>query len=279
MKGIIKRALILIGLVYVFLCAIVYFYPLPFFYNPSSTRSDLANAHQYGYPAEEVYYQSADGTPLLAWQTKPRKGQKTIVFMHGNSYNIEEFYHKLKTFSDNGYGTFLPEYRGFGGVKGKITQANLEADAIAAVKYLNAQGYKNEDIYIYGMSLGSHMATNTVYQLQKEGEFAGLILEVPFDSLLNVTKMVVPLPLPFDLIVKDKYDNLEMIQEIKSPLLVMGGSIDPTVPVVLAQNLYDHANRPKKMIIYQNGKHSNLFNFRNDLDVLKWLKGNEKGLR
>ena len=59
----------------------------------------------------------------------------------------------------------------------------------------------------------------------------------------------------------------------------MGGSIDTTVPVVLAQNLYDHANHPKKMIIYQNGKHSNLFNFRNDLDILKWLKDNEKGIR
>lgn len=279
MRRIIKRALVFFTLVYVFFCAIVYFYPLPFFYNPAKVRSDLSNARLYGYEAEEVHYASADGTPLMAWYTKPRDNKKTVVFMHGNSYNIEEFYHKMKSLADAGYGTFMPEYRGFGGLKGKITQANLEADAIAAVNYLHQQGYKNEDIYVYGMSLGSHMATNTVYQLQNEGRFAGLILEVPFDSLLNVTKMVVPIPLPFELVVKDKYDNLSMIGDIKSPLLVMGGTIDPTVPVVLAQNLYEHAGSPKKMIIYKNGKHSNLYNFRNDLDVLKWLEDNEKGLR
>lgn len=60
--------------------------------------------------------------------------------MHGNSYNIEEFYYKLKTFANAGYGTFLPEYRGYGDVAGEITQENLEADAIAAVEYLHSQG-------------------------------------------------------------------------------------------------------------------------------------------
>ena len=102
-------------------------------------------------------------------------------------------------------------------------------------------------------------------------------MEVPFDSLLNVAKLVVPVPMPFEAIMRDKYDNLSMIGEINSPILIMGGSIDTTVPVALAQNLYNYASEPKQIIIYENGKHSNLFNFRNDLDVLSWMKANEKG--
>ena len=264
---------------YLLTCGLVLVVPQLFFYNPSSTPSDITHAHKYGYPAREVTYNSADGTPLFAWYTKPHSGKnKVVVFMHGNSYNIEEFYHKLKTFEQAGYGTFLPEYRGFGGLPGTITQTNLENDAIAAVQYLHSQGYENEDIYVYGMSLGSHMAVNSVYQLQKKKHtFAGLILEVPFDSLLNVAKLVVPVPMPFEAIMRDKYDNLSMIGEINSPILIMGGSIDTTVPVVLAQNLYNYASEPKQIIIYENGKHSNLFNFRNDLDVLSWMKANEKG--
>ena len=52
----------------------------------------------------------------------------------------------------------------------------------------------------------------------------------------------------------------------------MGGTKDTTVPVRLAENLYNHAAEPKKLIIYKGGKHSNLFNYRNDKDVLNWLE-------
>lgn len=278
MKQIISRFLCAIAVIYLIICALIYFYPLPFFYNPSSRVSNIEHAHQYDYPAQEVKYTSADGTPLFAWYTPAQQGKKMIIFMHGNSHNVEEFYYKLKAFAYDGYGTFIPEYRGFGGVSGKINQKNLEDDAIAAVKYLNKQGYKNSDIYVYGMSLGSHMATHAVAELQNEGIFAGLILEVPFDSLLNVARTVVPF-LPLNIIVRDKYDNLADIQKVKSPILIMGGEVDATVPVDLAVNLYNHAPSPKKMIIYKNGKHSNLFNFRNDLDILNWIYMNEKGIK
>ena len=140
----------------------------------------------------------------------------------------------------------MPEYRGFGGIKGKITQTNLEADALAAVRYLHSLGYKNSDIYIYGMSLGSHMAINTVYQLQSSGEFAGLILEVPFDNLVNVVRKRVPSLFPLDMIVRDKYDNIDMISQISARTLIIGGDADTVVPVELAVNLYGHAAGPKK---------------------------------
>lgn len=265
-------------IVYALFCCLVYFVPQLFFYHPDNKKPELSHALEYDYPAREVHYRSADGTPLMAWYTPALPGKKMIVFMHGNSYNIEEFYYKLKTFAYDGYGTFLPEYRGFGGIKGKITQANLEADALAAVRYLHSLGYKNSDIYIYGMSLGSHMAINTVYQLQSSGEFAGLILEVPFDNLVNVVRKRVPSLFPLDMIVRDKYDNIDMISQISARTLIIGGDADTVVPVELAVNLYGHAAGPKKMIIYKNGKHGNLFNFRNDMDILNWIDFYEKSI-
>ena len=169
-----KKILLILGVAYIAFCLSVYFKQEWFFYNPTDKASDLAIANQVGYPAERVDYKSADGTDLLAWYTKPQTGKKMIVFMHGNSYNIEKFYTKLIPFVQAGYGTFLPEYRGFGGVKGKIAQNNLTADALAAVAYLYSLGYKNSDIIVYGMSLGSHMATNSVYQLGQDNHFPDL---------------------------------------------------------------------------------------------------------
>lgn len=268
-----KKIIALLVVIYGVVCAGVYYYPLPFFYNPSDKPSSLENAHANGYKAQKVEYKSEDGTELLAWYTKPAaKNKKIIVFMHGNSYNIETFYYKLKPFVEAGYATFLPEYRGFGGLKGKVSEANLSMDAIAAIQQLYKLGYKNSDIFVYGMSLGTYMATNAVVELNKNGKFAGLILEVPFDSLLNTAKMQTPVYLPFDWVMKDKYDTAAIIKKINTRLLIMGGTQDPTIPLELAKSLFEQANQPKKMIVYQGGAHSNLFNFRNDRDILKWLK-------
>lgn len=179
-------------------------------------------------------------------------------------------------FQEAGYGTMMPEYRGFGNIEGEISEANLAADAIASIKYLYSLGYQNKDIVVYGMSLGSYMATNAVYTLGQKRSFAGLILEVPFDSLLNTVKETVKGALPLDLIMRDQYDNYPMIDQIKTKLLVLGGSNDPTIPVSLAERLYKQAEKPKKLIIYQGGAHNDLYNFRNYKDILTWLKGNEK---
>lgn len=276
MFKLLKRIILLAIVAYGALCAMIYFKPELFFYNPTHKESLLSNATANGYKAKAVEYKSADGTALFAWLNKPAKGKKIIVFMHGNSYNIEKFYHKMLPFQEAGYGTMLPEYRGFGNVQGQISQKNLSADAIAAIKYLNIQGYQNKDIILYGMSLGSYMATNTAYELGQKRPFAALILEVPFDSLFNTVKAKTYGALPLNYLMTDKYDSYALIDKIKSPILVMGGSNDPTIPVSLAEKLYQHAANPKKMIIYQGGAHNDLYNFRNYRDILKWLKVNEK---
>jgi len=276
LKMFIKALVLLIVLAYLIFCAVVYFKPQWFFYYPVQNVSDIKTARKNGYPAEEVRYASADGTPLYGWYTKAQPGKPTIVFFHGNSFNIEKFYHKVRPLAQAGYGTFMAEYRGFGGIKGKITNDNLTADAWAAVEYLYSLGIKNSDIVVYGMSLGSHMATHTAWVAAQKEPFAGVILEVPFDTLSNVIKAVFPLPMPLELIVHDRYDNLEKIADIKAPLLVMGGSNDVVVPVFLAQNLYEHAAEPKKMKIYPGGGHIDLDNFYNYRDIIKWLGTNEK---
>lgn len=267
-----KRLLIVAVVVYVGLCAAVYYYPHLFFYNPTHKASNINNAHANGYKAEIVKYYASDGTALEAWYTKPGAMRKVIVFMHGNSYNVENFYHKMIPFVNAGYGTLMPEYRGFGNVSGEIKQENLEKDALAAITYLHSKGFKNKDIIVYGMSLGSHMAVNSVYQNQSQGNFDALILEVPFTSLEDTLRAIVPVYMPWKFILKDKYENTEMLSKIKCPVLILGGSEDQTVPVELARNLYTYSNEPRKIIVYEGAAHNNLYNFKNYADILEWLK-------
>ena len=120
------------------------------------------------------------------------------------------------------------------------------------------------------------MATNSVYKLGQENHFSALILEVPFTTLVDVADLHVPLLLPLEYIMRDKYDNISKIAHIHTPLLIMGASEDATVPVELAKKLYAKAKRPKKMIIYDCAAHSNLYDFGNYKDILDWLEIHEK---
>lgn len=275
LKKNIKIFFIIIITSWVVFCTSVYFMPELYFYNPSLNKADITNATSNDFPAEEVKYNSYDGTELYGWFIKP-KNNKIIVFFHGNSYNIESFYHKLTPLVEGGYGAFIGEYRGFGGIKGKINEKNLGEDAISAVKYLYSQGFTNKDLILYGMSLGSYTSTHTAYSLGKGEAFAGLILEVPFDSILNVVKQRIPNIFPFSYIIKDKYDNTSKISQLNLPVLIMGASDDKVVPIERAEDLYKQANNPKKMITYKGASHSGLYNYRNWRDIRDWLKANEK---
>ena len=81
---------------------------------------------------------------------------------------------------------------------------------------------------------------------------------------------------PFSLIIRDKYDNTQKISQIDIPVLVLGASNDKVVPIKRAEELFKYIKEPKKMIVYNGAQHSNLDYYKNWLDILSWLKENEK---
>lgn len=271
-----KFAAILGVIGYFGFCGAVYCFPELFFYAPSSEKSDLAKAKADGFNAEEVTYKSADGTELYGWYVKPSSKDKIIVFFHGNAYNIEAFYHKLIPFIKAGYGAFIGEYRGFGGIKGDSMQKNLGDDAVAAVKYLQGEGWRNKDMILYGMSLGSYTSSYVVHTLGRQDSFAALILEVPFDSVYNVVRQRFWPVFPFDLIIKDRYDNTELLAETNLPVLVHIASKDKVVPPERAKKLFWSLPNRKEMEVYQGAGHSELYDYKNWQDILTWLEKNEK---
>lgn len=275
LRPIFGRIAIYFIFIYCFLATLLYFCPQLFLYLPSMKVPDIEFANRYGYPAKVVEYKSFDGTDLFAWYSEPEtknKG-KVIVFFHGNAFNVEMFFLKLLPFDRYGYATFMPEYRGFGGIDGKITDENLKYDSLAAIEKLYELGYKNEDIIVYGFSLGSHMAIYTVYALKDKGKFDALVLEVPFNTLPDVAKAIFPIYMPFDFLIRDKYDNISYIPYVDTRVLIMATKDDKIVPCYLAEDLYSHAVEPKKVIIYdKNVGHNDLYDVENFVDIRNWLE-------
>lgn len=270
----------LLGVVfYVLFCLTVYVKPEYFFYMPYNYFGNVENVQADGFDIKEVVYHDYGNIKVKGWlyQNKSKNNNsKVVLFLHGNAYNIEWYYHKLVPFTERGYSVFIPEYRGFGGQGSKIRQVFLTQDSLNASRYLNEIGFENKDIIVYGMSLGSHMAISTVVSGQEQGYYNALVLEVPFISLFEVVKVHTRFMdlnfLPLDLLVKDKYNNVELIGKVNTRLLVMATKSDKLIPYTQALKLYEEAPKPKDMVLYNGASHDSLYNLNNYLKIMDWLE-------
>ena len=190
---------------------------------------------------EKVKINTSDNLDLLGWfHKKDLKKFKTILYFHGNAGKLENRIHKLNHFKDMEVNFLIIAWRGFSGNKGKPSEKGLYIDGNSATKWLKNLGLNEEDIILYGESLGTGIAT----EIAQNSNFAGLILETPFTSMVDAAKNVYPY-IPVGLLLKDRYENYKKIKNINIPILVMHGEDDQIVPFRMGKKIYDIAKQPK----------------------------------
>ncbi len=190
---------------------------------------------------EKVKITTSDNIDLLGWfHKKDLKNFKTIVYFHGNAGKLENRIYKLNYFKEMDVNFLIIAWRGFSGNNGKPSEKGLYEDGKSAILWLKKLGLLEEDIIIYGESLGTGIAT----ELSQNNKFAGLILETPFTSMIEAAKNFYPY-IPVGLLLKDKYKNDKKISNINIPLLVMHGEADQIVPFWMGKKIYEMANQPK----------------------------------
>ena len=190
---------------------------------------------------EKVKITTSDNIDLLGWfHKKDLKNLKTIVYFHGNAGKLENRIYKLNYFKEMDVNFLIIAWRGFSGNNGKPSEKGLYEDGKSTITWLKNLGLLDEDIIIYGESLGTGIAT----ELAQNNNYAGLILETPFTSMIEAAKNFYPY-IPVGLLLKDKYKNDKKILDINIPLLVMHGEADQIVPFWMGKKIYEMANQPK----------------------------------
>ena len=190
---------------------------------------------------QKVKIKTSDHINLLGWfHEKDLKQFKTIVYFHGNAGKLENRIHKLNHFKDMDVNFLIISWRGFSGNNGKPSEEGLYDDGNSAIEWLKNIGLAEQDIIIYGESLGTGIAI----QIAQNKNFAGLILETPFTSMIEAAKFFYPY-IPVSLLLKDKYKNDKKIKNINIPILVMHGEVDQIVPFWMGKKIYETANQPK----------------------------------
>jgi len=239
--------------IYAVICAVVYFANRAFIYFPDPARVAPVKLGLTG--VEEVELHTADSVTLVGWNAPAKKGKPTILYFHGNASNAANRAPRVDTITQDGFGLFYLNNRGYGGSGGKPTEEKNIADAIAAYDYLVGVGVPASTIVAYGESLGSGQAI----RLAMERSLAAIVLESPLTSIINVAKGTY-FWLPLSLLITDKYDNEENIQSVTTPVLVLHGEQDGIIPSEMGMRLFRAANEPKKIEIFPRGGHVDLFN-------------------
>ena len=190
---------------------------------------------------KKVKINTSDGLDLLGWfHKKDLKRFKTIIYFHGNAGKLENRIHKLNHFKDMDVNFLIIAWRGFSGNDGKPSEESLYIDGNSAIKWLKNLGLSEKDIIIYGESLGTGVAT----EIAKSNDFAGLVLETPFTSMIEAAKNFYPY-IPVRILLRDKYENDKKIKNINIPVFVMHGEADQIVPFWMGKKIYEMANQPK----------------------------------
>jgi fermentation-respiration switch protein FrsA (DUF1100 family) len=221
-----------------------------------------------GWPYEEATIYTADGLELQGWFFRQPHAAPTILFCHGTSYNASDMWvtqERAAAFDDFLRGTgcnFLVfDYRGYGRNGGTASEDGTYTDGAAALGWLHGRDDVDPaTIFIYGYSMGGGIAT----ELATREPNAGLILRAAFtsmrdmiadwDSRFRLALAAAPwLPLT-------RFDNVGKIRRLESPLLVMHGDADNTVPEWMGQRLFEAARDPKRYVVFPGAGHTDLAN-------------------
>ena len=224
-------------IIYFLILVATYVFQRNLLYHP---KENNYSGDQLNVSIEKIIIKTEDNIELISWYHNKNNNYKTILFLHGNAGSLENRIHKINHFKDMNINFLLLAWRGFNGNKGSPTEKGLYEDARSAIKWLNSKGVKEDHIIIYGESLGTAIAT----EIAQHKNFAGVILESPFTSMIDAGKNVYPY-LPVRLLLKDKYESDKKIKNINSPILIMHGKVDNIVPFDMGKKMHELANEPK----------------------------------
>ena len=219
----------------------------------------LASDHEYTFSEtfEEFDLKASDGAILNALYFPVKDAKGLILYYHGNAGNLDRWGRIVSDFPPLGYSVVVMDYRGYGKSQGKRSEASLRQDALLFYDHARSLGYDNEDIIVYGRSLGASLAT---YVASKNIP-SQLILETPFYNLADVAQHRFPF-LPVKKLLKYRFPSDQFIQQVNCPITIFHGTQDQVVPIDSGKKLYQAIGaNPARFYTIEGGKHNNLIEF------------------
>ena len=208
----------LAALLYLAVCALLYFFQRSFLYYPTpATGNSLATDLRI----------DSGGETLQVWQLNPGR-QEAILYFGGNAEDVAlnsvDFHRVFPDFT-----VYLVNYRGYGASTGSPSEAALFADAEVVFDRVKPE---HQRMHVVGRSLGSGVAVHLADRRQVDR----LALVTPFDSITAVAAGAMPL-FPVKWMLRDRFDSLGRAERLDLPVLVLMAEHDRVIPLQHARKL------------------------------------------
>lgn len=161
-------------------------------------------------------------------------------------------------------------YRGYGKSQGVPSEKGLYLDAEAIVNFafddLSVLKYVDKDnVYVFGRSLGGAVAINVAVNTKMP--IKGLIIENTFSTMGDLVDRMFPIIKKIrKYLLKSKYESINLVKEIKIPVLFCRSENDELIPKEMMDKLYDECRncRFKEYYVIKGGNHND--GFRTDME-------------
>ncbi|XP_062149064.1 alpha/beta hydrolase domain-containing protein WAV2 [Alnus glutinosa] len=238
---------------------------------PGLTKSYSITPARLRLPYEDIWLRSSDGIRLHAWFIKlfPECRGPTILFFQENAGNIAHRLEMVRIMLQRlNCNVFMLSYRGYGASDGYPSQHGIIRDAQAALDHLSQRtDIDTSRIVVFGRSLGG--AVGAVLTKNNPDKVAAIILENTFTSILDMAGVLLPFlkwfigkssngPRILNFLVRSPWCTIDIVGQIKQPILFISGLQDEMVPPVHMQTLYAKAaahNRQCLFVEFPNGMH------------------------
>jgi fermentation-respiration switch protein FrsA (DUF1100 family) len=254
LKQKLKKLVLMLLSLYIMITASLYFLQERILFLPTVLEQNYQ--FQFNKPFEELNLKTDDGAKLNAIHFKIDNPKGVILYFHGNAGDLSRWGTIAEYFVEKQYDVLIMDYRTYGKSTGKLSEAVFYTDAQLFYNYLKDR-YNENDITIYGRSLGTGIATN----LASKNNPKQLILETPYYSILDVAKDRFPV-FPVKKLLKYQFPSHQFIKEAKCPITIFHGTEDAIVPYASAEKLFKAAPKLQTTFIsIEGGNHNNLSNY------------------
>ncbi|KAJ8753184.1 hypothetical protein K2173_017769 [Erythroxylum novogranatense] len=191
------------------------------------------------------------GNKIVATFWKHPFARFTLLYSHGNAADLgqmHELFVELRAHLRVNIMSY--DYSGYGASSGKPSEFNTYCDIEAVYNCLKKDyGVKQEDLILYGQSVGSGPTLHLASRLQR---LRGVVLH---SAILSGIRVLYPVKMTFWF---DIFKNIDKIRNVDCPVLVIHGTDDEIVDWSHGKRLWELAKEKYDPLWVKGGGHCNL---------------------
>jgi uncharacterized protein len=252
------QIILLVFVIYVAICFLVYFVQERFIFKPEKLDKNF----EFKYDGiadkfEELNFETEEGVNINGIRFYHDEPKGLLIYFHGNTRSIKGWSKYAKDFTKSSYDVLMIDYRGFGKSTGKRSEENMNVDSQFIYNRMRAKfGYKEENIVIYGRSLGSGFAC----KLASNNKPKMLILDAPYYSFSHLTNRFLPF-MPVTMLLRFSIRTDIWIRYVRCPIFIIHGTKDWLIPYSSSVRLSQLVPLASRLVPIYGGGHNNLPSF------------------